>query len=108
MWGLWLMRSLFRFLWAVILDTVTSILYVGWFISLRGVSGVCLEDKAFPKSNSLSRAGQTLVRVDEFVGKIRAAVDHRADQHFCIVARTELFICGCSLSEVHERRAGVL
>ena len=40
----------------------------------RGIAGVCLEDKLFPKTNSfLHGEAQPLAAVDEFCGRIRAA-----------------------------------
>jgi phosphoenolpyruvate phosphomutase len=42
----------------------------------RGVAGVCIEDKVFPKSNSFLRSDrQPLADLDEFAGKIKAAKD---------------------------------
>lgn len=42
----------------------------------RGVAGVCLEDKLFPKTNSLLKgAAQPLADIDEFCGKLRACKD---------------------------------
>ena len=47
----------------------------------RGVAGVCLEDKLFPKTNSLLEGGrQELVDPREFAGKIRAAKDTQYDR----------------------------
>ena len=44
----------------------------------RGVAGVCLEDKVFPKTNSFVRGErQKLADVDEFCGKIAAGRDAR-------------------------------
>jgi phosphoenolpyruvate phosphomutase len=69
----------------------------------RGIAGVCLEDKSFPKANSFSAAHHKLVPIAEFVGKIRAALDHRVDHDFCVVARTEALIGGRPLAEALER-----
>jgi hypothetical protein len=42
----------------------------------RGVAGVCIEDKIFPKTNSFIRgAAQPLAAIDEFAGKIKAGKD---------------------------------
>src|SRR5882672_4584301 len=39
----------------------------------RGVAGVCIEDKIFPKTNSFIRgSAQPLAEIEEFCGKIRA------------------------------------
>ena len=43
-------------------------------LQLRGVAGVCIEDKLFPKTNSfLNGTSHPLADVDEFCGKIKAA-----------------------------------
>ena len=66
----------------------------------RGVAGVCLEDKLFPKTNSfIDGERQALAAVDEFCGKIRAAKDTQRDSGFMVVARTEAFIAGWGLDE---------
>ena len=48
----------------------------------RGVAGVCIEDKLFPKTNSFIGDGQPLADIDEFCGKIKAAKDTSADADF--------------------------
>ncbi len=66
----------------------------------RGVAGVCLEDKLFPKTNSfIDGERQALAEVDEFCGKLRAAKDTQDDSDFVVVARTEAFIAGWGLEE---------
>jgi phosphoenolpyruvate phosphomutase len=66
----------------------------------RGVAGVCLEDKLFPKTNSfIDGERQALAEVDEFCGKLRAAKDTQNDPDFVVVARTEAFIAGWGLDE---------
>ncbi len=66
----------------------------------RGVAGVCMEDKLFPKTNSfIDGDKQALADVDEFCGKLRAAKDAQRDPDFVVVARTEAFIAGWGLRE---------
>ena len=66
----------------------------------RGVAGVCLEDKLFPKTNSfIGGERQELAQVDEFQGKLRAVKDTQRDADFVLVARTEAFIAGWGLEE---------
>lgn len=61
----------------------------------RDVAGMCLEDKLFPKTNSLIKEGrQPLANVAEFAGKIKAAKDTQLDSDFCVVARVEALIAG--------------
>lgn len=70
----------------------------------RGASGVCIEDKIFPKTNSFLRGeAQPLAAVDEFCGKIMAGRDALNDPDFIIVARTEAFIAGWGLAEALRR-----
>ena len=70
----------------------------------RGIAGVCIEDKLFPKCNSLLPGHpQPLAGVDEFCGRIKAAKDAHADPAFVLVARIEAFIAGHGLSEALRR-----
>jgi phosphoenolpyruvate phosphomutase len=69
-----------------------------------GASAVVIEDKTFPKVTSLVAGGrQELVRVDEFCGKVAAAVDTRVDPAFLVIARTEALIAGLGEQEAVER-----
>jgi phosphoenolpyruvate phosphomutase len=66
----------------------------------RGIAGVCLEDKLFPKTNSfIGGEKQVLAEIDEFCGKLRAAKDTQRDSDFVVIARTEAFIAGWGLQE---------
>ncbi|HEU5080262.1 MAG TPA: phosphoenolpyruvate mutase [Opitutaceae bacterium] len=70
----------------------------------RGLAGVCIEDKLFPKTNSFLRGeAQPLAAVDEFCGKIKAGRDAQPDSDFVIVARTEALIAGWGLTEALRR-----
>ena len=68
-----------------------------------GVSGVCLEDKKFPKANSFYDTPQTLESAELSAEKIAVAVGVRNDPNFVVVARTESFIAGESVSEAIRR-----
>jgi len=72
-----------------------------------GVAGLCIEDKLFPKKNSLCGGGvESLADVDEFSGRIRAAKDSQTDPDTVIVARTEAMVVGGSVDEaLHRARA---
>jgi phosphoenolpyruvate phosphomutase len=72
-------------------------------LSQRGIAGVCLEDKLFPKTNSFIGARKELASVPEFCGKLRAAKDSQDDPDFCVVARTEALVQGAPLQEALER-----
>jgi len=70
----------------------------------RGVAGVCIEDKLFPKTNSFIRGTvQPLADMNEFAGKIEAGKDAQTDSDFCIIARVEAFIAGWGLGEAFRR-----
>ncbi len=70
----------------------------------RGVAGVCIEDKLFPKTNSfIDGDKQELADIDEFCGKIAAGKDSQRDDDFCIVARVEAYIAGWDTAEALKR-----
>jgi phosphoenolpyruvate phosphomutase len=71
----------------------------------RGIAGACIEDKLFPKSNSLldDAKGQPLASIPEFCSKIQCMKDHQKDPDFCVVARVEAFIAGWGLDEALKR-----
>lgn len=69
-----------------------------------GTSAVVIEDKTFPKVTSLVPGGrQELLRVEEFQGKIEAAVATRQDPDFLVIARTEALIAGLGETEALAR-----
>src|ERR1700730_15162743 len=70
----------------------------------RGIAGVCIEDKQFPKTNSfLDGERQPLANIDEFAGKIAAGKDTQHDPTFSIVARVEALIAGWGMDEALKR-----
>jgi phosphoenolpyruvate phosphomutase len=70
----------------------------------RGIAGVCLEDKLFPKTNSfIDGELQPLADIHEFCGKIMACKDTQKDDDFNVVARLEAFITGHGLDEAYKR-----
>jgi phosphoenolpyruvate phosphomutase len=70
----------------------------------RGIAGVCIEDKIFPKTNSfISGEKQPLVDIEEFRGKIKAGKDTQIDPDFVVVARVEAFIAGWGLDVALNR-----
>lgn len=72
-------------------------------LSQKGIAGVCLEDKLFPKMNSFLGESQDLADIEEFCGKIKAAKDSQLDPDFCVVARTEALISGKGMDEALKR-----
>jgi phosphoenolpyruvate phosphomutase len=71
----------------------------------RGIAGACIEDKLFPKTNSLlgTSEGKPLASIAEFSGKIKAMKDTQRDPDFVVVARIEAFIAGWPLEEALKR-----
>ncbi len=69
-----------------------------------GVSAVVIEDKAFPKRNSLDpSARQTLSDPKEFAQKIRKGKEACVSDDFLIVARLESLITGLGLEDALKR-----
>ncbi|CAD5123918.1 DgyrCDS12226 [Dimorphilus gyrociliatus] len=70
----------------------------------RGIAGVCMEDKTFPKTNSLLEGvKQPLADPEEFALKIKACKEAQRDPDFSVVARVEAFIAGYGLEEALKR-----
>ena len=69
----------------------------------RGIAGVCIEDKLFPKTNSFIGENQPLADVDEFCGRIKAGKDSQSDDDFQLVARVEALIAGWGMDETLRR-----
>ena len=69
-----------------------------------GVAGISIEDKIFPKQNSLLENGKhELLSEKEFVAKIIAAKESKSNQDFMIIARTEALIAGLGVEEAIKR-----
>ena len=69
-----------------------------------GISSICIEDKTFPKQNSLLEDGKNdLISEKEFVAKILAAKEARNDKDFLIIARVEALISGAGMNEALKR-----
>ena len=69
-----------------------------------GVTGISIEDKIFPKQNSLVDNGKhELLGEKEFVAKIIAGKEAKLDQNFMIIARTEALIAGLGVDEAIKR-----
>ncbi|TCU32835.1 phosphoenolpyruvate mutase [Rhizobium azibense] len=69
----------------------------------RGASGVCLEDKAFPKINSFVGDRHPLADIDEFCGRLKAVKDQVPDPDFVLIARVEALIAGHGEDEALAR-----
>ena len=69
-----------------------------------GISSVCIEDKTFPKQNSLLENGKNdLLSEKEFVAKILAANQAKQNKDFMIIARVEALISGLGMNEALKR-----
>ena len=69
-----------------------------------GVAAVCIEDKVFPKQNSLLKDGlQELLPEKDFVAKLIAAKDAKKSNDFMIIARVETLIAGLGIDEAIKR-----
>ena len=69
-----------------------------------GIAGISIEDKVFPKQNSLLENGsQELISEKDFVGKIIAANEAKQDKNFMIIARVEALISGMGMNEALKR-----
>lgn len=69
-----------------------------------GIAGMSIEDKIFPKQNSLLEdARQELLPEKEFVAKIIAAREAKKEPSFMIIARTEALIAEKGMTEALQR-----
>ena len=69
-----------------------------------GVAAISIEDKIFPKQNSLLENGkQELLSEKDFVAKIIAARDAKNNENFMIIARIEALIAGLGVNEAIKR-----
>ena len=69
-----------------------------------GIAAICIEDKIFPKQNSLLQNGQnSLISEKDFVAKIIAGKEAKKDKNFMIIARIEALISGAGMDEALKR-----
>ena len=69
-----------------------------------GIAGICIEDKTFPKQNSLLENGKhELLSEKDFVAKIIAGRDSKQNNNFMIIARTESLIAGLGIKDALKR-----
>ena len=69
-----------------------------------GIAGISIEDKTFPKQNSLlENSKQDLLPEKDFVAKIIAAKESKKDENFMIIARTEALIAEKGMDEALKR-----
>jgi phosphoenolpyruvate phosphomutase len=80
---------------------VTNVMHTVKTFEGRGIAGICIEDKLYPKLNSFAEGPQPLAPIEDFAGKIHAAVAAR--EQLVIVARIEALIAGQGLEEALRR-----
>jgi phosphoenolpyruvate phosphomutase len=69
-----------------------------------GTAAIIIEDKTFPKMTSLIPGGrQELVRIEEYQGKLEAALEARDDSGMMVMARTEALVAGAGMAEALKR-----
>ncbi len=69
-----------------------------------GIAAICIEDKIFPKQNSLLEDGkQELLSEKDFVAKIIAGKSAKNNPNFMIIARIEALIAGHGIEEALKR-----
>ena len=69
-----------------------------------GISAVCIEDKNFPKQNSLLDDGtHEILSEKDFVAKLIAAKEAKQKEDFMIIARIESLIAGLGIEDALKR-----
>jgi len=69
-----------------------------------GIGGICIEDKTFPKENSLFKDGkQIMISKRDFVAKIVAAKNAKKNDDFIIIGRVEALIADLGVEEAMSR-----
>ena len=69
-----------------------------------GICGICIEDKTFPKENSLFKDGkQEMIAKKDFVAKLIAAKNAKKNPDFVIIGRTEALIADLGVEEALDR-----
>jgi phosphonopyruvate hydrolase len=77
-----------------------NVRYATKLYEAAGIAGLSIEDKKFPKDNSLLEGGrQVLAEIEEFVGRIMAAKDAQQSDNFVVIARVEALIAGWGQEE---------
>jgi phosphonopyruvate hydrolase len=83
---------------------VNNALYAGKLFEEAGIAAISIEDKKFPKDNSLLEGGrQELAVIQEFAGKIRAIKENQKSEDFMVIARVEALIAGWGQEEAVKR-----
>ena len=82
----------------------TNVRYMVKKYENAGIAGICIEDKTFPKQNSLLEDGNTsLLSEKDFAAKILAANEAKQNKAFTIIARIEALISGIGIEQALKR-----
>ena len=82
----------------------TNVRYMVKKYENAGIAGICIEDKTFPKQNSLLSGGNNqLLSEKDFAAKILAANSAKQNNDFIIIARIEALISGIGMDEALKR-----
>ena len=69
-----------------------------------GIAGICIEDKTFPKENSLFKDGKhEMISKKDSVSKLVAAKNAKKSNDFIIIGRTEALIADLGVDEALDR-----
>lgn len=82
---------------------VNNAIYMMEQYEAHGISGICIEDKLFPKVNSFIEGRQNLAGIEEFSGKIKAINHTKKDKDIVLIARVEALIAGWGMEEALKR-----
>ncbi|XSC48357.1 isocitrate lyase/phosphoenolpyruvate mutase family protein [Bradyrhizobium sp. RDT10] len=72
-------------------------------MELLGAGSVCVEDKRFPKMNSVRSHAHKLANPMKFFGRNQAINHHVRDPNSVVVARAEAMVCSLELEVELER-----
>ena len=82
----------------------TNVRYMVKKYESAGIAGICIEDKTFPKQNSLLEGGNNqLLSEKDFAAKILAANEAKQNKAFTIIARIEALISGIGMEQALKR-----
>ena len=82
----------------------TNVRYMVKKYENAGIAGICIEDKTFPKQNSLLEGGNNqLLSEKDFAAKILAANEAKQNKAFTIIARIEALISGMGIKQALKR-----
>ena len=80
---------------------VNNVIHTVQAFERRGIAGICIEDKLYPKLNSFAEGSQELAPIEDFSARVHAAVSAR--HQMVIVARIEALIAGRGIDEALTR-----